>query len=126
MSNARSDSSAPRGWPVIFLAGPVVWYLYFWVVYLIAEAGCSEAFPDLAFLGASLVSIATIIATAVAGALIVYYMVKAYRQLDGPLTSSGDVARGSSFLVLGVILGFIFLVATFFVGLPALFLEVCG
>lgn len=26
---------------VLFLAGPVIWYAHFWLVYLIAEAGCT-------------------------------------------------------------------------------------
>lgn len=117
------DTSAP-GWPLIFLAGPVIWYVYFWVVYLLAEAGCSPGFAELAILGPKFVTVMTLTATSLALTLIVYLTAKAYGQMGRPLLSSSD-NEANWFHLLAAMLGVWFLVATMFVGLPALYLDVC-
>lgn len=108
MSQRANEPLVPR-WTWLFLAGPVIWYLYFWVVYLAAEAGCTAnsgavvTWLTIALTGATLVAIA-------------YYTWKA-RQPVG--------RDGGSLVKAGFLLGIFFVIATLFVGVPAMFLQPC-
>lgn len=115
-------------WPVVFLAGPVVWYLFFWIAYLIAEAGCAPGVEPFEIFGWSGVSFLTVALTAAAVGLIAWFFVVAYRQTKS--TSLMDVSEDpddfrSTFLALGTGLAVLFIAASLFVGLPALVLAPC-
>lgn len=51
---------------VLFLAGPVIWYAHFWLVYLIAEAGCTPGGLSLDPTGVTLVTVALTVLAVVA------------------------------------------------------------
>lgn len=111
--------SIPSSWPAHLLSGPVIWIMHFWVVYLWAEAGCVT--PQR-IMGFSSVAIVTILATVVAvGAIILFGLRtnRAFQQAD----TRGDHRRLLYYL--GLLLSGMSVVATLFVGLPALFLEPC-
>ncbi|MEX2423751.1 MAG: hypothetical protein WD990_07215, partial [Acidimicrobiia bacterium] len=60
----------PSKWVVLFLAGPVIWYLHFWIVYLAAEAACAAGGPGREVVGVPLLSAFVVVATALAVAMI--------------------------------------------------------
>jgi hypothetical protein len=111
MTESESDRQAfsPR-WVWLFLAGPVIWYFYFWIVYLAAEAGC------VADTGA-LVTWVTVGMTGATMVAIAYYTWRAARDAGGQ--SSRPLVK------VGYVMGGFFLVATLFVGVPALVLQPC-
>jgi hypothetical protein len=108
----------PDRWIVLFLAGPVAWYLFFWVVYLMAEAACvsSLAFTETA--GIPTVSFITLALTLVSAVPVVWFMFRALRR-------SQDESPHQPLVLAGAILGISFFVATVFVGLPAFFFSPC-
>lgn len=108
----------PRWWLVFFLGGPVIWYLEFWLVYLVAEEMCARRGAGPVFLGLALVSWMVLAATVVAAALIAWLAVKASQGPPGP----GFRAELAG---TGVFSGVVFALATVFVGLPALVLTPC-
>lgn len=110
----------PPSWAWLFLAGPVIWYGHFWIVYLAAEWGCHVA-GDFLLLGRSGVAVLTLALTGVGAGLIVAQMARA-RQLgsrDGPAEQPSEFGRA------GLLLGLIFVIGVLFVGLPALVLTPC-
>ena len=108
----------PERWVVLFLAGPVIWYLFFWLVYLMAEAACvsSLAFTETA--GIPTVSFITIALTVITAVPVVWFMLRAFRKVDGDSPHHALVTAGG-------IMGISFFVATVFVGLPAFFFSPC-
>ncbi len=99
-------------WPVLFLAGPVIWYLHFWVVYLAAEAVCTAGGTGMEVGGVPLLSVFVIVVTALAVAVIWWLALRASRRL-------GEFTR------IGAALGVLFAFGTVFVALPAVFLSPC-
>lgn len=111
---------------VVFLAGPAIWYLFFWVVYLIAEAGCTAGSGDFRVFGLDGVVVATLGLTALAAVLTVVYAGRARRELAAYDTGLGDVLDWRRALVYaGGLLAGLFLIATLFVGLPVVVLRPC-
>lgn len=108
-------------WAVLFLAGPVIWYVHFWAVYLLAEAGCFAA--GLGSGSQPLWLVVTIlIATLVAVALIAWTTWAAWRKWR----CHEDPRPGRSALYfMGFVLGPLSIVATLFVGLPIAYLPPC-
>lgn len=118
----------------LFLAGPVIWYLYFWWVYLVAEASCNLS-PELQVLEMPVSTLVTIVSTLLAGSVIVTGIVFAVRararlgpgsvsEPEGQVAADRREERG--FLRFGgIALGLLFLVATLITGLPALVLAPC-
>jgi len=100
-------------WPVLFLAGPVVWYLYFWVVYLAAEAGCAFGFRGVSVFTVVL----TIFSAITVGAFALLARRRSSRRQDGDYRQVLVQA--------GFLLGVMFLIGTVFVGVPALVLQPC-
>lgn len=112
----RPQRLVPR-WTWLFLAGPVLWYVYFWVVYLAAEAGCvAEA--------GSLVTWTTVLLTGVTAAAVAYYAWRAFRDTDAPDVTHHEGSL-RSLVRTGWLLGILFVVATLFVGIPAVVLQPC-
>ena len=110
----------PSFWAWLFLAGPVIWYGHFWLVYLAAEWGC-QVVGDFLILGRSGVAVITVALTAVGVGLIVWYMTRAWQR-----RGAGDATdQEGEFSRAGLILGLIFAIGTLFVGGPALVLTPC-
>jgi hypothetical protein len=110
----------PSFWAWLFLAGPVIWYTHFWVVYLAAEWGC-QVVGDFLILGRSGVAVVTVALTVAGVGLTVWYMVRAWqrRGRGEPSDQPGEFSRA------GLILGLIFAMGILFVGVPALVLTPC-
>lgn len=110
----------PSYWLWLFLAGPVIWYTHFWVVYLTAEWGCRVA-DDFVLLDRSGVAVTTVALTVAGVGLVASYMMAAWRRRGrGDVTDqSGEFSRA------GLILGLIFAFGIAFVGGPALVLAPC-
>ncbi|MCA1735581.1 MAG: hypothetical protein LC739_05555, partial [Actinobacteria bacterium] len=99
-----------KSWPVLLLAGPVIWISHFWVVYLWAEAACVPPWD-------SAVEFVTVAATVVAIGAILGFGISASRSY----TAADDDGDHRRLLYLyGVLLAGLSVVATLFVGLPAL------
>ncbi|MGH9008744.1 MAG: hypothetical protein ACRDYF_02740 [Acidimicrobiia bacterium] len=125
---------------VLFLAGPVIWTLHFFAVYLLAEAVCATGGFDARVAGLRILSFLTVAATVAAVGAIAFFAQRAWRRWRHPpvatATATGAVAarpsasadqrESETVLALGgVLLGALFLVAVLFVGLPAFFLQSC-
>lgn len=113
--------SEPRGvsgaW-LALLAGPVIWFLHFMLVYLVVEAACASGASSFRVLGLPWVSFATLAATILAAGAIAFLTMRAYRL-------RGDEDAFAVLTLAGVLLGLLFTFAVLFVGLPALFLRPC-
>jgi len=128
------DRLARRTW-VVFLAGPVTWFTYFMIVYLIAEAGCTGDGPGLNAFNPPVPAAATLVATAVAaltclGAARWAYVRWRTSQRGLAADEAADLAgplperdRGGSLAFAGFLLSLFSFLAVLFVGLPALVFE---
>lgn len=122
------------GW-VVFLGGPVIWFLHFMVVYLVAEAGCTGGGPGLRAFNPPVPAAVTLVATAVAAVGCLAFAAWARRRwiaarhgtaADDPGVLSGDheeYERGGSLAFAGLLLALFSFVSVLFVGLPALVFE---
>lgn len=125
-----------RGEWVVFLAGPILWFTHFIVVYLAVEAGCAGG-PGLRVFEPPVADRLTLVATAVAGAgclaAAVWGFTRARRsrrdraadaapELSGP-REHWD--RGGTLAFAGALLSLLSLVSVLFIGLPALVLPAC-
>ena len=107
---------------VMLLAGPVIWYAYFWLVYLLTEGVCRLGGFDFEIMGLTGLSFVTMTVTAGASALTVISGRRSYSAWrEGPLDGSGQT--GMAFA--GLVLSGIFLLSVLATGLPALVLEPC-
>lgn len=113
-------SAAARIW-IFFLAGPVIWFGHFMLVYLLGEVLCKPLRNDIAVANLPLVSFLTVVATIVAAAATVVFAVGSYRRWRAADTDGNN----STMSVGGVLLGLLFFVAVLFTGAPALFLQPC-
>lgn len=107
-------------WTALFLAAPVIWYLHFWGIYLLAEAGCFAA-RTAGSQPLWLIAVILITTVAAVGAIAwtTWLAWRRWRERD-------ETARSRSALYyIGFILGPLFALATLFVGLPAAFLPPC-
>ena len=120
---------------VVFLGGPVIWFVHFMVVYLVAEAGCTGDGPGLNVFDPPVPATVTLATTAVAAAGCLGFAAWAHRwwraSRDGPAADdapelSGGLAerdRGGTLAFAGFLLSLGSFVAVLFVGLPAFVLE---
>jgi hypothetical protein len=128
------DRLARITWAV-FLAGPVIWFTHFMVVYLIAEAGCTGDGPGLDAFDPPVPAAATLITTAVAAVACLGAAGWAYRrwraaQQGMAADEAAELAgrfeqhdRGGAGAFAGFLLSSFSFVAVLFVGLPALVFE---
>lgn len=129
------DRRARVTW-VVFLAGPVVWFTHFMVVYLIVEAGCTGDGPGLDVFDPPVPAAATLAATAVAAVVCLGSAGWAYRRWraarDGvAVDEAADLAGyfeqrdrgGDAGAFAGFLLSSFSFVAVLFVGFPALVFE---
>jgi hypothetical protein len=103
----------PR-WAWLFLAGPTIWYVYFWVAYLAAEAGCTADAGE----------VVTWVTIGLTGATMVAIAYNAWRA-DRARTEGDDEDRTGTLIRAGFLMGLVFVVASMFVGVPALLLQPC-
>jgi len=125
------DRVARRTW-IVFLAGPVTWFVHFMVVYLIAEAGCTGGGPGLDALNPPVPAAATLVATAVAALVCLASSRAGYRrwrtsqrgvaadQAAGLAGSLPERDRGGALAFAGLLLSLFSFVSVLFVGFPAL------
>ncbi len=104
---------------LLVLAGPGLWIIHFWTVYLAAEASCAaDAAPEMSFIGTSgtetLIIIATLVGIVLCGAA-----AAVCRQRSSDPTAPG-------LLRVGTLLALLSGVAIFMVGVPVLALPLCG
>ena len=130
------DRRARVTW-LVFLAGPVIWFVHFMVVYLAVEAGCTGAGPGLRLFNPPVPTVVTLVATAVAaiaclglaGWAQLRWRARKYEPgVDGAGELSGDLedhVHGGSLAFAGSLLSLLSFVAILFVGLPALVLPAC-
>ena len=122
---------------VVFLAGPVLWFAHFMVVYLVVEAGCTGGGPGLAVFDPPVPTVVTLAATAVAAFASLWCAVWGYRRwrrsthapaADAAEDLSADFEQGDrdgSLAFAGFLLSSLSFVAVLLVGLPALVLPAC-
>jgi hypothetical protein len=125
------DRRARAAW-VAFLAGPVIWFIHFMVVYLAVEAGCTGEGPGLRVFNPPVSDIVTLAATAVAAPACVVFAGWAFlrwrARRHGQAPDDGELEvhdRGGSLAFAGLLLSSLSFVAILFVGLPALVLPAC-
>ncbi|MGH2394222.1 MAG: hypothetical protein ACRDGH_12150 [Candidatus Limnocylindria bacterium] len=108
-------------WAVLLLAGPVIWYLHFWGIYLLAEAGCVLGRSESSSPEAMWLTVAILAATTAAVGLIAWFSLRAWRRWRAPDGNSFH----SPLAFIGFVLGLLFLLATLMVGLPAAVMHPC-
>ena len=126
------DRRAHVKW-IVFLAGPVIWFAHFMVVYLVAEAGCTGGGPGLRVFNHPVPTIVTVAATGVASIACLGFAGWAYvrwrgSKKDSPATRSGDPEdedRGAEPAFAGFLLSLLFFIAILMDGLPAVVLRAC-
>ena len=109
-------------WPVLLLAGPMIWILHFWIVYLWAETACAAALPSD---GGTSVAPLTAGVTVVAVAAIVAFGVRAAGQSRRSHESSDTSDPRRVLYLVGARLAALSVLATVFVALPAVVLQPC-
>ena len=126
------DHQRPATGIILFLAGPVIWYVCFWLVYLIAETACTQDGLRFRALGLEGVSVVTVGLSVLAIVVVAVLVVVAYRRLAEPNESQDPVHvdgdDGTNRLLLywgGAILGALFALGILMVGIPALVLTPC-
>lgn len=106
------------------LAPAILWIVYFMVVYLYAEAACVFGWDQPSWFGLHGVSAVTVLVTVGATGAVTYYSVRSWQMFRGS-HGSRDEQMSRSLGLLGVISGFVFVVATIAVGLPAILHSPC-
>ena len=120
-TTSQADRSSAGTW-VMLLAGPVIWYAYFWIVYLLAEGVCRLGGLDFTVMGLTGLSLLTIAMTVGASALAIISGRRSYSSWrDEHVAATGRA--GLSFAAF--VLSGIFLFSVLATGLPALVLEPC-
>jgi hypothetical protein len=134
--DVSGDRRARSTW-VVFLAGPVTWFIHFMVVYLAVEAGCTGEGPGLRLFNPPVSDTVTLAATAVAAIACLGFAGWAHTRWRasasepaaeerGDLSAESDIRdRGGSLVFAGLLLSLLSVVAILFVGLPALVLPAC-
>jgi hypothetical protein len=127
------DLRARATW-LVLLAGPVIWFAHFMVVYLVVEAGCTGDGPGLRLFDPPVPSIVTLAATAVAAIACLGFAGWGYRRwrvragAHADREPSGGLESddpGGSLAFTGLLLSLLSFLSVLFVGLPALVLPSC-
>ena len=120
-----------RGIWVVFLAGPVIWFAHFMLVYLVAEAGCTGDGPGLRLLDPPVPTVVTLATTAAAAVACLGLAGWGYRQWRARKAGAAgdrsgdheDHDLGGSLAFAGFLLSLLSFVTILLVGLPALVLP---
>ena len=130
------DRRARSIW-VALLAGPIIWFAHFMVVYLAVEAGCTGDGPGLSVFDPPVPTVLTVAATVVAAIACLWSAVWALRRWRARDDRSGaamtdDLSadleygdRNGLLSFVGFLLSSLSVVAILMVGLPALVLPAC-
>lgn len=111
---------------VVLLAGPLIATLYFAVVYLVTEAGCSADGPGLDALDPPVPTVVTLVATGVAALACAATAAWGYRRWRRRAGEPSELlVDREPFAFLGFLLSLLSLVTVLMVGLPALVLRAC-
>lgn len=122
---------------VALLAGPIIWFAHFMVVYMATEAGCTGDGPGLTVFDPPVPTVLTIAATVVAAIACLSSAVWALRRWRARDDRSGaamtdDLSadleygdRNGLLSFVGFLLSSLSIVAILMVGLPALVLPAC-
>lgn len=119
-------ATSPRtaaGWPVLLLSGPVIWYLHFWLVYLLAEAGCAPARGRPAPESLTWVTVTVLAVTAAAVGFIVWLTMRAWHRWRARKGEGDSLVGHLAFI--GFLLGLLFAFGTLLVGISAAVLPPC-
>lgn len=138
--DVSADRRSRANWAV-FVAGPIVWFGHFMLVYLVAEAGCTGRGPGLEAFDPPVPVVTTLVATVVAVALCAAATWWGWRwwragrsttsdtsaRTDGPDAERAldDDARSGSLAFVGALLSAFSLIAVLFTAAPALVLGPC-
>lgn len=109
----------------VLLAGPVIATVYFAVVYLVTEAGCSGDGPGLDAFDPPVPTVVTLVATAVAAVACTAAAAWAHRRWRSRPDEAAELVDHDPFAFLGLLLSLLSLVTVLIVGLPALVLQAC-
>jgi hypothetical protein len=121
---------------VVVLAGPVIWFVHFLIVYVAAEAGCTGDGPGLDLFDPPVPTILTLAATAAAVLACAAFGVWGYRWWSLRRHASGaaagdhaedasDVQNRASAGFAGLLLSSLSFFSILLVGVPAIFLRPC-
>ncbi|MBW3603232.1 MAG: hypothetical protein KY434_11125 [Actinobacteria bacterium] len=125
------DRRARRLW-LEFLAGPLIWFAHFMLVYVVVEAGCQGSGAGLELFAPPVAGTVTLVATVVATVACLATAAWAHRRARG-FTDADNISAQARELVdpggplafAGLILSLLSAVAVLFVGLPVLWLGTC-
>lgn len=122
---------------VALLAGPVIWFAYFVLVYMVTEAGCTGGGPGLRLLAPPVPTVVTVVATVLAAIACLAAAFWAHRRWQRRDDRSGtamtdDLAadleigdRNGLLAFVGFLLSLLSFVSVLLIGLPALVLPAC-
>jgi hypothetical protein len=134
------DVSRDRGARIIwavFLAGPIIWFAHFMLVYMVTEAGCSADGPGLDAFDPPVPTDVTLIATVVAGLACLWCVAWTWRrwrrrERAQPRGRTDDLEadleradRDGLLAFAGFLLSVLSFVSVLLVGVPALTLPAC-
>ncbi|MBW3576961.1 MAG: hypothetical protein KY462_04330 [Actinobacteria bacterium] len=133
-----ADRSVRRTWAVL-LAGPVIWFSHFMVVYLVAEAGCTGGGPGLVVFNPPVPVVVTWVSTVIAVPLCAAAAWWAWRRwrasvdvLKGAPDDASELSgeldddrRRGSLAFAGLLLSLFSIVAVAFTAAPAMVLGPC-
>ena len=111
----------PPTWAVV-LAGPVIGTVYFWLIYLLAEAGCAEELELVDETVLRLVVLAGGVASAV---LLTAFAWRAVRMRRGAASGGADDDSERFMATTGLMLLGLFLLFIAFLALPVIGLSLC-
>jgi heme/copper-type cytochrome/quinol oxidase subunit 3 len=111
----------------VFVAGPIIGVVHFFVVYLVAEAGCTGDGPGLDAFDPPVPVVLTLVATVLAAAGCTGTAVWAYRRWrsDSGGTAADELVERGPLAFMGFLLSVLGLATVLLVGAPALVLEAC-
>ena len=111
----------PPTWSIV-LAGPVIGTIYFWVIYLLAEAGCAEELELVDETVLRLVVLAGGVASAV---LLTAFAWRAARLRRTASSASGDDDSERFMATTGLMLLGLFLLFVAFLAVPVIGMSLC-
>ena len=121
----KTSESPGLGYLLEPIAPPIIWISYFMVVYLVAEAGCAMEMPGGGVLGLQGVNVITIVATLASIVVIGFFTLRSWRRLTLADSEAASASQDRSLGLMGVLSGAFFIVASIYVGVPALVMAPC-
>ena len=129
-----SRTISPISLACTLLAGPILWFVHFVVVYALAEFGCRANFKNLSFFTPETIRSSIVIITVallvgvLLGSLLGYRSLKALQNKtnsDPSLPESPDDTRIRFLLIAGMTLNAFFFINIIVTTLPVFFVDVC-